>query len=157
MVHLAEEQIWSYITGEAKAEEVVHVESHIGKCKECEGLYKECLKAHQELQQLEHEVPSMRFSTNVVEALQDLAVLTLKPLKFPTFRYLLLASSLLVVGCSFYLFFEVDASGSQVLTDFVTRKNLQAIIINLLLVLLGVLGLLGLDRLLRKRFRERLN
>ncbi len=72
-MNYTDQLIWQYIDGECTEAERMELEALLKKDKKLQREVQEARQLHQQLQQLEPEQPSLRFSVNVMEQLPPLA------------------------------------------------------------------------------------
>ncbi len=87
--HYKEDKLWAYLDKDLSAEEVAQIEQHLNYCTTClEHL--NALKAFDnEVAATVVEVPSMRFSKNVMELIEEEVSLTYAPIIKPFWQKLL--------------------------------------------------------------------
>ncbi len=159
-------QLWNYIDGRAKQEEVSFVESMIVSDILWRNKYKELLEVNQLLKtDMELEQPSMRFSKNVMEQIVGLqpAKATVKYINKNIIRSIAAFFILTITGFLVYTFTTVDwvsASGTSPLPFDLNKLNpgqlnvsklMSSTWINIILMVNVVLGLMLLDNYLRRK------
>lgn len=68
MEHLTEEQISELCQNTTPQDPLIHL--HLKSCSSCLDLYNQAVSGHEQLQNLEYQRPSMRFSKNIVELIK---------------------------------------------------------------------------------------
>jgi hypothetical protein len=156
-----EEKIWGYIDGSSSKEEVAFVEQMIATDATWRVKYSELKEINQLLKaDMELEQPSMRFTMNVIDQLQGLqpAPATKKYINKTIIRSIAVFFIVTIVGFLIYGFTLIDWSstpssgeGYQLPSfSFDYKLFLNSTWLNVLLMLNVVMGLLYLDRYLRR-------
>ena len=156
-----EEKIWGYIDGTSAKEEVAFVEQMIASDATWRAKYSELKEINQLLQaNMEEEQPSMRFSMNVMDQLKGLqpAPATKQYINKTIIRSIAVFFVISIVGFLVYGFTLIDWSASastdnsyQLPSMSVDYKILlNNTWLNVLVMLNVVMGLLYLDRYLRR-------
>ncbi|QNA42796.1 hypothetical protein [Lacibacter sediminis] len=156
-----EEKIWGYIDGSSSTEEVAYVEKMIAADAIWRAKYSELKEINQLLKaDVELEQPSMRFSMNVMDQLQGLqpAPATKKYINKTIIRSIALFFIVTIVGFLIYSFTLIDWSSASSSGEgyqlpslsFDYKLLINSTWLNVLLMLNVVMGLLYLDRYLRR-------
>ena len=156
-----EEKIWGYIDGSSSKEEVAFVEQMIATDATWRAKYSELKEINQLLKaDMELEQPSMRFTMNVMDQLQGLqpAPATKKYINKTIIHSIGLFFIVTIVGFLIYSFTLIDWSASTSSGEgyqlpsmsFDYKLLLNSTWLNVLFMLNVVMGLLYLDRYLRR-------
>jgi len=70
MKHLTEIEIWTYIEDSLNTSERKLIETHLNNCPDCQKEYQLAHLTQQSLLEMSLEVPSMRFSKNIMDRLE---------------------------------------------------------------------------------------
>lgn len=157
-----EEKIWGYIDGSSSKEEVAFVEQMIATDANWRAKYSELKEINQLLKSdMELEQPSMRFSINVMDQLQELkpAPATRQYINKTIIRSIAVFFVITIVGFLIYSFTLIDWSspaptgeGYQLPSmSFDYKLFLNSTWLNVVLMLNVVMGLLYLDNYLRRK------
>ncbi|MEJ8844163.1 hypothetical protein WG954_17350 [Lacibacter sp. H375] len=156
-----EEKIWGYIDGSSSNEEVAFVEQMIAADAIWRAKYSELKEINQLLKaDMELEQPSMRFTMNVMDQLKGLqpAPATKQYINKNIIRSIGLFFIVTIVGFLIYGFTLIDWSSSTGTSEgyqlpslsFDYKLLLNSTWLNVLLMLNVVMGLLYLDRYVRR-------
>ena len=66
MIHLKEHELWDYIDKSLPFEKKDRVNTHLKLCSKCQQVYQSHLEIHQALKEVEHDIPSTGFSSQVM-------------------------------------------------------------------------------------------
>jgi anti-sigma factor RsiW len=164
MKRTTEDMIWAYLDGTSSAEERQQIDQLLTTDQAFREEFKKSELLHRQLQDMEAEMPSLRFAQNVMDrlpAVKDLATSPLVSVKWMrsfgfTFMSLLLVfwggSTLLVPG---NVAFARDTNEMVRLLEWIaqlTAKGTSGPLLFLGIVFISMLCLLFLDRWLQARF-----
>ncbi len=156
-----EEQIWNYIDGTCTEQERKDFEKLLATDAAVRKKYDELLQAHQLISSAELEEPSMRFTMNVMDAIN--AAVPVTPLKTTVDLRIIKSIGFFFVGTLgallIYVLMQTQWSYSSSPInwnlDFDFSKIISPAIINIFIMMNVVLGLLLLDKFLHWKKMEK--
>ena len=119
--------IWAYIDGTCNAAERAHAEAQMGRDAGWRAKYQELLAVHEGLKNLELQEPSLRFTKNVMEALEREQAAAASPdhgykhLPWPLAALFLILSGAGLLSA----FLAGNGGGAGVYTTLCARRDLQ--------------------------------
>lgn len=148
-----EEQIWDYIDGIGSAEYITGIEAKIASDEAYKAVYKELSALHQQIGDISLDEPSMSFSRNVMEMVSlEIAPVSLKTKVDKRIIYGLSAFFIIAIAAIFiYVLSQLHFTGSKVTLAFNLTSYMTPTLFKGFLFADVIIGLLYLDRLLRKR------
>jgi len=160
-----EERLWNYIDGTSAVAERSSIEQLLQSNATWKAKYHELLAINEMLQSSELEIPSMRFTKNVMEEIAKLhiAPATKTYINKKVIWGLGIFFITMVIGFLIYGFGQIDwsAKGNTTVSDYLSKvdynKFFNNTYMNIFMMINVVLGLFLLDRYLankRKKFRE---
>lgn len=160
MKAISEELLWKYIDGDCSDEEKQMIEAALEKDETLKQSMAERKALHLALQNIEEEVPSMRFATNVMENLPK-KVWRWKPLLTPRlagrFIFGLVSGTTICFLLAFTAAPNVNAVSQDPVIGQLSQWSNQFFASSfsnmIILITLGVAILYALDQYLKKRFR----
>jgi len=87
--HYREDKLWAYMDGDLKADEQSAIQHHLSYCATCQELMSELKSFDNELAQTVVESPSMRFSKNVMELIEEEVTSVYSPIIPPFWQKLI--------------------------------------------------------------------
>ncbi|MEO8150498.1 MAG: hypothetical protein ABI723_22900 [Bacteroidia bacterium] len=160
-----EEQIWNYIDGTCTEEEKIQFEKLLASNADIKKKYEELLQLNQLFAAAELNEPSMRFTMNVMDAIN--AAVPVTPLKTFVDQRIIKSIAIFFVGTIsvllIYLLSQMQWSFSSGNNfnfnfDFDTSKIFSTTFINVFVMINVILGLLLLDKYLHwKKFEKRIS
>jgi preprotein translocase subunit Sss1 len=160
-----EERLWNYIDGTGAVAERSSIEQLLQSNAAWKAKYHELLEINEMLQSSDLEIPSMRFTKNVMEEIAKLhiAPATKTYINKKVIWGLGIFFITMVIGFLIYGFGQIDwtAKGNTTVSDYLSRvdynKFFNNTYMNIFMMINVVLGLFLLDRYLankRKKFSE---
>lgn len=148
-----EEQIWDYIDGVGSADHILEIEGKIASDEAYKAVYQELSALHQQIGKISLDEPSMSFSRNVMEMVNlEIAPVSMKTKVDNRIIYGISAFFILAVTAIFiYVLSQLHFTAPKMnvavnLTSYLTPNLIRGF-----LFIDVVIGLLYLDRLLRKK------
>lgn len=148
-----EEQIWDYIDGVGSADHILEIEGKIASDEAYKAVYQELSALHQQIGEISLDEPSMSFSRNVMEMVNlEIAPVSMKTKVDNRIIYGISAFFILAVTAIFiYVLSQLHFTAPKMnvavnLTSYLTPNLIRGF-----LFIDVVIGLLYLDRLLRKK------
>jgi anti-sigma factor RsiW len=99
--HYKENKLWAYLDGDLNTDERAAIQNHISYCESCQLLLNELKSFDNELAQTVVEEPSMRFSKNVMELIEEEVTTTYAPIIPPFWRKLIATGMITLVVAVF--------------------------------------------------------
>ena len=124
MKHLQEEQIWALIDNTLELSEKKMLEAHLQNCVECQTYYNEIKSFDFALSQNVVEEPSLRFSKNVMDIIEEEVSLKFKPLVNRMWQKIF-ATSLGSGILAIFLLGTISPSSVKVLPSFLQNIPVQ--------------------------------
>lgn len=148
-----EEQIWDYIDGVGSADYITEIEGKIASDEVYKAVYQELSALHQQIGEISLDEPSMSFSRNVMEMVDfEIAPVSMKTKVDNRIIYGISAFFILAITAIFiYVLSQLHFTAPKMnvavnLTSYLTPNLIRGF-----LFIDMVIGLLYLDRLLRKK------
>ena len=148
-----EEQIWDYIDGIGSAEYISEIEDKIASDEAYKAIYQELSALHQQIGDISLEEPSMSFSRNVMEMVSlEIAPASLKTKVDKRIIYGVSAFFIIAIAAIFiYALSQLQFTGPKVTLTFNLTSYMTPTLFKGFLFADMIIGLLYLDRLLRKK------
>jgi hypothetical protein len=147
--------IWKYIDQDCTPEEEVLFQEKLKKNIGFQEQYKTILRLHNQLNLQEHEMPSFRFSKNVMEALPKRRpgkILFVKPASLVSRGYLVTVFSILFAVVTYLFLIDYRPAGSTAgIYVELTETTQQPFYLQMSWIIIGCFALLILDRYLHSR------
>lgn len=154
-----EEILWQYIDNQLDTKQSKKVQQLINQSLEWQNAHQEALQLQQELQAIELEIPSLRFSQNIMDKLpadyrtvQGKSLVTRPWLKRLTLGIFLVISA----GIAVITQFAKATTSSSFLEQWISQSAQQSVFLVFGLVAFAVVILAVFDRFLERRFKKKL-
>lgn len=148
-----EEQIWDYIDGIGSAEYRSEIESKIATDEAYKAIYQDLSALHQQIGDIGLDEPSMSFSRNVMEMVSlEIAPVSMKTKVDKRIIYGVSAFFIIAIAAIFiYALSQLNFTASKVTLTFNLTNYMTPALFKGFLFADVIIGLLYLDRLLRKK------
>lgn len=148
-----EEQIWDYIDGIGSADYRLGIESKIASDEAYKAVYEELSALHQQIGDISLDEPSMSFNRNVMEMVNlEIAPVSMKTKIDTRIIYGISAFFILAIAAIFiYVLSQLSFTAPKVTLTFNLTSYMTPTLFKGFLFADVIIGLLYLDRLLRKK------